>query len=98
MIPEPVSCSRVVEETAMTKRRTAGRRPSRRSLFRTGFATAAAAVAFPELLAGAAEGKVRLQPYDQVAPEEYPWGWIRWLLNDQIDPQAEMTMGLVHFE
>jgi hypothetical protein len=27
-----------------------------------------------------------------------PWGWIRWLMNGQIDPRAEMTMGLVHFE
>jgi quercetin dioxygenase-like cupin family protein len=39
-----------------------------------------------------------LQRYDEVAPEKYAWGWIRWLINGQLDPKAEMTLGLVHFE
>ena len=36
-----------------------------------------------------------LQPYDKVQPQEFPWGWIRWVMNAQIDPQAEMTLGVV---
>ena len=73
-------------------------RPTRRSLFETGFAAAAAALALPALL-GAAEGdEVRLQRFDAIEPEKYPWGWIRWLVSGKLDPKAEMTMGLVHFE
>jgi quercetin dioxygenase-like cupin family protein len=82
----------------MTERRNAGRRSTRRSLLRKGLATAAAVLAIPELRAGAGEGKGSLQPYDKVEPQKYPWGWIRWLMNGQIDPEAEMTMGLVHIE
>jgi quercetin dioxygenase-like cupin family protein len=82
----------------MTEHRNAGRRPTRRSLLRKGLATAAAVLAIPEPRAGAGEGKGSLQPYDKVEPQKYPWGWIRWLMNGQIDPEAEMTMGLVHIE
>jgi quercetin dioxygenase-like cupin family protein len=82
----------------MTERRNAGRRSTRRSLLRNGLATAAAVLAIPELRAVGGEGKGSLQPYEKVEPQKYPWGWIRWLMNGQIDPQAEMTMGLVHIE
>lgn len=44
----------------------------------------------------AREGKV--QAYDQVEPQKFAWGWIRWLMNAQIDPKAEMTLGIVHIE
>ncbi len=72
--------------------------PTRRSLFENGFAAAAAALALPALL-GAAEGdEVRLQRFDAIEAEKYPWGWIRWLVSGKLDPKAEMTMGLVHFE
>ena len=27
---------------------------------------------------------------------QFPWGAIKWLCNDQIDPDAEMTFGLVY--
>jgi quercetin dioxygenase-like cupin family protein len=81
----------------MPRRRTTIRRPSRRGLFRTGLATAAA-LALPELPAGAADDKTRLHRSEQVEPEKFPFGWIRWLMNGQIDPLAEMTMGIVHFE
>lgn len=83
----------------MTRRRTPGRRPTRRTLFQTGFATAAAALAFPMIVDAAAGGdSVVFRPYDKVEPEKYPWGSIRWLLSGKIDPKAEMTMGLVDFE
>lgn len=39
-----------------------------------------------------------LRGLDDVAPEEYPWGWIRWLMNGKIDPDAEMTLGIVQIE
>lgn len=26
----------------------------------------------------------------------FPWGAIKWLCNDQIDPEAEMTFGIVY--
>ena len=79
----------------MTRRRHAPRRPSRRSLLHNGLA-AVAALAFPNLATAGDEGFV--QQFGKVEPENYPWGWIRWLLNGQIDPKAEITLGLVEME
>lgn len=72
---------------------------TRRSLFHTGLA-AAAALALPGLAGAGAEAGDEgfVQPFDKVEPEKYPWGWIRWLLNGQIDPKAQITLGLVHME
>jgi quercetin dioxygenase-like cupin family protein len=81
----------------MTKRRTVIRRSSRRRLLRSGIA-AAAALALHDLPAVAADDKTRIQRSEQAEVEKFPFGWIRWLMNGRIDPQAEMTMGLVHFE
>jgi len=36
-----------------------------------------------------------LQHSDKVEQVNYPWGWIRWLMNSQLDPQSEMTLGIV---
>ena len=36
-----------------------------------------------------------VQEFDTVEVQEFPWGWIRWLMNDKIDPSAEMTFGVV---
>jgi quercetin dioxygenase-like cupin family protein len=36
-----------------------------------------------------------LQHFDKVEQVKYPWGWIRWLMNSQLDPQSEMTLGIV---
>lgn len=38
------------------------------------------------------------QAFDKVEPQKFPWGWIRWVMNSQIDPDAEMTMGIVQIE
>jgi quercetin dioxygenase-like cupin family protein len=81
----------------MTKRHITIRPTSRRRMLRTGVA-AAAGLAIPHLPIVAAEDKTRIQRSEQVQVEKYPFGWIRWLINGRIDPQAEMTMGLVHFE
>ena len=37
-----------------------------------------------------------VQPFDQAEEVKYPWGWIRWLMSSKIDPQAEMTLGIVY--
>ncbi len=36
-----------------------------------------------------------VQHFDRVEKEEHPWGWIRWLMNSKLDPNAAMTFGLV---
>ena len=28
--------------------------------------------------------------------DEFPWGAIKWLCNDQIDPESKMTFGTVY--
>jgi quercetin dioxygenase-like cupin family protein len=73
---------------------------SRRELLSTGIAAAAAAAlsAGAGPVGAAEETKLSLQAYDHVEPQKYPWGWIRWLMNAQIDPQAEMTLGIVRVE
>lgn len=35
---------------------------------------------------------------DQVTPQEYDWGWIRWLMNAETDPQATLTFGVVELQ
>jgi quercetin dioxygenase-like cupin family protein len=37
-----------------------------------------------------------VQSFDKAEKIEYPWGWIRWLMSSKIDPQAEMTFGIVY--
>lgn len=54
-----------------------------------------ASVCTPELLLAAEPQKATLKPYDKVEPQKFPWGWIRWVMNDQIDPNAMVTVGLV---
>ena len=29
---------------------------------------------------------------------EFDWGWIRWLMNGKLDPDAEMTLGMVYIK
>ncbi len=42
--------------------------------------------------------KFTVQAFDKVQVQQYPWGWIRWLMNAEIDPDAEMTFGLVYIK
>jgi quercetin dioxygenase-like cupin family protein len=60
--------------------------------------------ALAALLVGAADADdhdhadregLSLRGLDDVPPEVYPWGSIRWLMNGKIDPAAEMTLGVV---
>lgn len=39
-----------------------------------------------------------VQRFDKVEKVAFSWGWIRWLMNAEVDPQAEMTFGIVHVE
>ncbi len=41
---------------------------------------------------------ITLQKFDEVPVQEFPWGWIRWLVNAQVDPDAEMTFGVVYIK
>jgi len=38
---------------------------------------------------------VKVQEFEKVAVQKFDWGWIRWLMNAEIDPDAEMTFGVV---
>ena len=42
--------------------------------------------------------KFDLAPYEKVPAVKFPWGWIRWLMNAEIDPQSELTIGIVFIE
>ncbi len=42
--------------------------------------------------------EVTVHEFDKVKVNKYPWGWIRWVINDQTEPGAEMTFGIVHVE
>ena len=71
---------------------------SRRAALGGGTASLLAALLAGEGLAAGADGGATVQLYEKIEPQKYPWGWIRWLMNARIDPQAEMTLGLVRVE
>jgi quercetin dioxygenase-like cupin family protein len=84
----------------MIRLSTTERRWTRRALIRAGIASATV-TALPAVSRSAeADGvaRVSLQAFDKAQPQEYPWGWIRWLMNSQIDPSAEMTLGMVYIK
>jgi len=37
-----------------------------------------------------------VRAFDKAQKVEYPWGWIRWMMSSKIDPEAEMTFGIVY--
>lgn len=37
-----------------------------------------------------------VQAFDKAQKVEYSWGWIRWMMSSKIDPEAEMTFGIVY--
>ncbi len=40
--------------------------------------------------------KITVKEFDKVEVQKYDWGWIRWLMNSQLDPKSEMTFGIVY--
>ena len=45
--------------------------------------------------APALDAAALVQSFDEVQLQEFSWGWIRWLMNSKLDPNAEMTFGIV---
>lgn len=41
-------------------------------------------------------GSITLTNVNEGEALQFPWGAIKWLCNDQIDPKAEMTFGIVY--
>ncbi len=39
-----------------------------------------------------------LTAFGEVETLEFDWGWIRWLMNGKLDPNAEMTLGMVYIK
>jgi len=37
-----------------------------------------------------------VQDSEKAKKVEFSWGWIRWVVNAEVDPDAEMTFGIVH--
>jgi len=73
---------------------------NRRDLLCTVLASSAGATfsANCGLASGEETATVSLQEFDKAKLQEFPWGWIRWLMNAQIDPKAEMTLGIVQVQ
>jgi quercetin dioxygenase-like cupin family protein len=39
-----------------------------------------------------------VQHFDTMNQVNYPWGWIRWMMNSKIDPGAAQTFGIVEIK
>jgi quercetin dioxygenase-like cupin family protein len=39
-----------------------------------------------------------VQRFDSVKEVKYPWGWIRWMMNAELDPGAAQTFGIVQID
>lgn len=83
----------------MGRRSEQAARTSRREAARRGLGALGLLALLGEA-AGAAEDPegLSLTSLEAIEAQKYPWGWIRWLMNGQIDPKAEMTLGVVQIE
>ncbi len=45
-----------------------------------------------------AEAAATVRHFGEAEKVEFSWGWIRWLINAETDPEAEMTFGIVHVD
>jgi len=88
------------EEISMLEHHTAGCDLNRRDLLSAALAsTTIAALAADAQFAAAEEGaSLSFQAFEKAELQQFPWGWIRWLINAKVDPKAEMTLGIVHVE
>ncbi len=69
---------------------------TRRNFLVTG--TVAAALSGAGSASAAEEMTLSLAAYDKIPAAKFPWGWIRWLMNAEIDPKSEITVGIVLLE
>lgn len=42
--------------------------------------------------------QLSIQKFDSVKEVKYPWGWIRWMMNSELDPGAAQTFGIVQID
>ena len=42
--------------------------------------------------------QMTLKKLTDVEVQEYPWGWIRWTMNSEIDAKSKMTFGVVYIK
>jgi quercetin dioxygenase-like cupin family protein len=61
-------------------------------------ATRAVEEATDEATAQPAANDMTLTKLDDVELQEFPWGWIRWTMNAQLDGNATMTFGVVYIK
>jgi quercetin dioxygenase-like cupin family protein len=68
----------------------------------TAFFGAALTVAIPTAMSGPQEPakaqtmpNITVQHFNKEAVEKYPWGEIRWMMNNKIDPGSAQTFGIV---
>jgi quercetin dioxygenase-like cupin family protein len=44
------------------------------------------------------EFNVTVQSLEKVEKVKYDWGWIRWMMNSKVNPDSQMTFGVVEIE
>ena len=71
---------------------------TRRDMLAAGIAAAVLSGAGAALAAEDPGLKFSLSAYEKIPAQKYPWGWIRWLMNAEIDSASEMTVGIVFLE
>ena len=42
--------------------------------------------------------QLSVQRFDSVKEVKYPWGWIRWMMNSELDPASSQTFGIVQID
>ena len=42
--------------------------------------------------------QLSVQKFDSVKVVKYPWGWIRWMMNSELDPGSAQTFGIVQID
>lgn len=52
----------------------------------------------PSRIQPVAADQMTLKKLADVEVQEYPWGWIRWTMNSEIDANSKMTFGVVYIK
>jgi quercetin dioxygenase-like cupin family protein len=67
---------------------------------RTSPAKAAPAAPATTASIGNPQGAMQLSVlgFDSVKEIKYPWGWIRWMMNSELDPATSQTFGIVQID
>jgi mannose-6-phosphate isomerase-like protein (cupin superfamily) len=46
-------------------------------------------------MAARSDTPAAVQRFDSIQETKYPWGWIRWMMNNKVDTGAAQTFGIV---